>query len=269
MKLPSIKSINLKDITIKQSLYFFLTATLLNLILSGSLYYFNQFQSFKTEVSKIGEFTVNALKEKNIELKIKKEDIELNSESVLIENKDFPISLNTKNLIYISKTANLADFKDKEVLAIINSKELVFKLDGDFQNVPLNNFLGEASEIVINKDSVQTYIDKLDINGKGFMMNLFVAFGIERVIFYLVQFAWGLLILTFCVYNLLKLSGYNVDKNNIKALAVGYYAVFIIVEPIITFARFPLNFVHVFIIGFFTLGLYLKFTLDKNLKNTK
>lgn len=270
INLQEIKNLkNLKELTVKKATYIFLATALINFTISGALYYFNQFQSFRSEISKISDFTVSTLKEKNIELKIKKDDIELNSDSILIETKDFPISLKTKNLIYVSKNANLGDFNNKDVVAIMNSKELVFKFDGEYQNVSLSNFLGDASEIVINSESAKNYVEKMDLKGNGFAINLLLAFSFERLLVYIIQFFWGFLILTYCVYWLLKLSGYVISFDFVRTLSILFYGLFLVLEPIVSFLKLPVNFVHVFIVGFFGLGLYLKFSLDKELKTSK
>ena len=257
----------LNKIDNKKSVYIFLAACAINFLASFGIYYFYQFQSLKKEATGISEFVIKTFNDKNIEIKIKKDDIELNAENYLIENKDFPIALNSKNLIYISKNANYADFGDKEVLAIINSKELIAKLDGDFQSIPLVNFLGERDEALVNKDTVKGYIDSLDIQGSGFLYSLFGAFSLERIIFYVSEFVWAYFILTLLVFYLLKFSGYVIEKEEVRVLSNLLYSVFLVFEVIVTNFRIPLNFIHVFVLGFFGIGLYLKFSLDKKLKS--
>ncbi len=258
----------LLELKLKKALITFAACALLNLLVSFSIYYFFQFNTFRDEAIKISEYFSKVVSEKNIELKIKKEDIELNAESYLLENTGFPILLNTKNLVYVSKNADYADFSDKEVLAIVNAKELIIKMDGEFQIIPLASILGNNNEILINKDSVKTFIDSLDLKGTGFLYTLLGAMGLQKFILYIGEFLWGYFILTIAVFYLLKFSGYLVDKSLIRSLSVAYYGIFLIIEIPVNYFKLPLNFIHVFVIGFFTLGFFLKFNLDKKLKQS-
>ena len=258
----------LLELKLKKAITIFAICALSNLLISFSIYYFVQFNVFRDEAIKISEYFSKIVSEKNIELKIKKEDIELNSESYLLENTGFPVSLNTKNLVYISKKADYADFSNKDVLAIINDKELIIKMDGEFQIIPLISILGNNSEILINKGSVKTFIDSLDLKGSGFLYTLLGAMSLQKFILYTGEFLWGYFILTIAVFYLLKFSGYLVDKSLVRSLAVAYYGIFLIIEIPVNYFMLPINFIHVFVIGFFTLGFFLKFNLDKKLKQS-
>ena len=109
----------------KKIVYIFIGASVFNLLFSFLIYYFVQFNKIKNEASELANFFTKVIAEKNIEIKIKKDDIDLNASEYLIENKDFPININSKYLLYISKNANYGDFNAKETLAIMNSKELI------------------------------------------------------------------------------------------------------------------------------------------------
>jgi len=258
----------LMELNLRKALIIFGSCVLFNLIVSFGIYYFFQFNIFKNEAIKMSEYFSKVISEKNIDLKIKKEDIELNADSYLLENTGFPLELNSKNLIYISKKADYADFSDKGVLAILNSKELIIKIDGEFQNIPLVSVLGNRDEITINKETVKTFVESLDLNGSGFLKTLLGAMGMQKLILYVSEFLWGYFLLTLAIFYLLKFSGYQPEKELIRALAVAYYGVFLVIEVPVTYFKLPLNFIHVFVLGFFTLGLFLKFQLDQKLKQT-
>jgi hypothetical protein len=258
----------LMELNLRKALIIFGSCVLFNLIVSFGIYYFFQFNIFKNEAIKMSEYFSKVISEKNIDLKIKKEEIELNADSYLLENTGFPLELNSKNLIYISKNADYADFTDKEVPAILNSKELIIKVDGEFQNIPLASILGNRDEISINKETVKTFVESLDLNGSGFLNTLLGAMGMQKLILYLGEFLWGYFVLTLAIFYLLKFSGYSPEKELIRALAVAYYGVFLVIEVPVTYFKLPLNFIHVFVLGFFTLGLFLKFQLDQKLKQT-
>jgi len=250
----------------KKIVYIFIGASVFNLLISFLIYYFVQFNKIKNEASQIANFFTKVIAEKNIEIKIKKDDIDLNASEYLIENKDFPININSKNLLYISKNANYGDFNAKETLAIMNSKELVLKMDGEYQNFALANLIGDRQEAQINKDTVKGYIDSLGLENNGFLYSLLGALAIERIIFYTIEFFWGYFILTLALFYLLKFSGYVYEKENIRKIATLYYALFVVLEVAISFFRLPVNFIHVFVLGFLGIGLYLKFSLDKKEK---
>lgn len=250
----------------KKIVYIFIGASLFNLLTSFNIYYFVQFNKIKIEASNLANFFTKTVAEKNIEIRIKKEDIELNAPEYLIENKDFPISLDAKNLLYISKNANYGDFNSKETLAIMNSKEIVLKMDNEYQNFTLANLIGERDEAVINKDTVKNYIESIGLENNGFLYSLLGALAIERIIFFTIEFFWGYWILTLAIFYLLKFSGYSYEKESVRKLATSYYALFVFLEVVISYFRIPVNFIHVFILGFLAIGLYLKFTLDKKEK---
>lgn len=258
----------LMELNLKKALIIFASCVLTNLIVSFGIYYFFQFNIFKNEAIKMSEYFSKVISEKNIELKIKKEDIELNADSYLLENTGFPLELSSKNLIYISKKADYADFSDKGVLAILNSKEIIIKVDGEFQNIPLASVLGNRDEITINKETVKTFVESLDLNGSGFLKTLLGAMAMQKLILYVSEFLWGYLLLTTAVFYLLKFSGYQPEKELIRALAVVYYGVFIVIEVPVSYFKLPLNFIHVFVLGFFALGFFLKFKLDQKIKQS-
>ena len=258
----------LQELKLKEAVLFFGACLLTNLLISFSIYYFYQFNLFKNEAIKISEYAIKTISEKNIEIKIKKDNLELNAESYLLENKDFPIQFNSKNLIFISKNADYADFTSKETLAILNSKELIIKTEGDYQNIPLESLVGTREEIVINKNTVQEFVNSLDLKGAGFLNTLLGAMGIQKLLLYIGEFLWGYFILTTAVFYLLKFSGYSIEKELVRSLAIAYYGVFLLIEIPVTFFKLPLNFIHVFVLGFFSIGFFLKFSLDKKLKQT-
>lgn len=254
----------IKKLTTIKSVLIFLVAVLFNVGINFFLFNLNFIPEILSEYQKISEFVVTQFKEKNIEVKLEKSGISLNQESFLIEAKNFPIQVTTENLIFISKTANYADFKDKNTLAILNDKELVLNLSNEYQNLPLESLLRNQNEIFLNLDSIQKIQQTLFNNSGELVKNyLYTAFGVEKVIFYFAQFVWGFVIMPFVVFYILKFSGYSSEKNMIKNFGLVYYSLFLLIEPALFNFRVPVNFVHVFILGFILVTILLKKDLDK------
>ena len=67
----------------------------------------------------------------------------------------------------------------------------------------------------------------------------------------------------FVVFYILKFSGYSSDKRVIKIFGLVYYSVFLLLEPVLFNFRIPVNFVHVFILGFILVTILLKKDLEK------
>lgn len=248
----------IKNLTLKRSLVIFFSGVLINLAINSTIFYFLQVPNILKEYSEVSKFLINKFKENSYEIKITKNELVLNKESILIDSDNFPIELNNQNLIYISKTANYADFKDKNSLAILNDKELVLNINNEFQNLPLEALLGGREDFTLNTDTVSKISsDFLDNNGaKNY---LYTAFIIEKFLFYLAQFLWGYLILSFVVFYILKFSGYtSIEKDSLKILGVFYYSLFLLIEPLFVYLRVGINFMPIFILGFISVTLLAK-----------
>lgn len=252
----------LEKISLKKSLYIFVGLTILNLIFSLGIFITTTVPQFKKEAKDITNYALKNIEEKDIKLKITKNEFEISPGEVLFNKKDFPIDFGKENLLFISKDANYADFNSKQTLAILNSKELVLNIDGNFQNYVLADFIGDK-EVYIDSNNSKKYVEDIGIEGSRFTNTLIGIYSFERALFYISQFVWGYLILAFAVFYLLKLSGYSPDKNFIRSLGVLFYGVFMIFEPIISFLKFEFNFIHLFTVGF----LFTAFVAKKSLDN--
>jgi len=247
------------SLNIKKALIIFFCGIFINLGLNGTIFYFVQIPNILKEYSAVSVFLISKFRENNFEIKIAKNGLFLNKESILIDSINFPIELNNQNLIYISKNANYADFKDKNTLAILNDKELVLNVNNQYQNLPLEALLGERDEFILNTETVSKISsDFLDNNGA--LNYLYTAFVIEKMIFYLAQFIWGYLIISFVVFYILKFSGFNViEKDFLRTLGLIYYSLFLVVEPALVYFRVGINFIPIFIFGFIGVTLLVKY----------
>jgi hypothetical protein len=254
----------IKKITFLKTLVIFGVALFLNFGINLLFFYLNFIPEILSEYKKVSEFTLKQFQENKIEIKIDKSGITLGRENYLIPAKEFPIQVNSENLIYISKSSNYADFKEKNTLAILNDKELVLNLNQDYQNIPLESIVRNQPEIIINQAEVEKFSQALfNNNGEIIIGYLFTAFGIEKIVFYIAQFLWGFMIMPFIIFYVLKFSGYQLDKKYLKNYALLYYSVFLLVEPLLFYLRVPVNFVHIFILGFIIITFGVKRDLEK------
>lgn len=250
-----------EKITLKKSLIIFLALSAFNLVVSLLFFYFVSFPQFKNEATSIASYIVKNIEEKNITLKVTKDTIEPNPSEIIFESKDFPINFGKQNLLYVSKEADYADFNEKDTLAILNSKELVINLNNEFQKYPIADFV-QNQEIYIDSNNTKEYIKGLEIEGDRFRNTLLGVYGFERIIFYLSQLAWGYVILALAVFYLLKLSGYKPEQEFVRILSILFYSLFMIFEPLTTFFRVNLNFLHLFALGFLIVAFISKKHLD-------
>jgi hypothetical protein len=255
----------IQNITLKKSflIYFFLG--LVNIVIIGFIYNSKFFPIEYNEYKKISEFFIAKFQEKDISIVIKKDEIVLGKENYLIDNTGFPVELSNKNLIYISKSANYADFKDKDTLAILNDKEIVLNINNEYQNLPLNSLLQESEEIKLDSNGVQEFITKNYLENNQLRNLLYAGFGLDRVFNLIIVLIWSYLILGYLSYYLLKFSGYTTEKNITQSLALLYGGIFLLIQPIFYFLNQQINLVYVFFIGFLIISLYLKYVYEKKL----
>lgn len=253
----------LQNLTLKKSLLIFLTTIFLNLIITGLIYTFQYFPKEITEYQKISEFVIKKFEEKNIQISIKKDGINLGTESYLIESQSFPVEMKNKHLIYIAKNSNYADFKDKDTLAILNNKELVLNLNNEYQNLPLEALAPGDQEIILNKDSVQNFINTNYLENNQLRNLLYGGFLLDRFFNIFIVFVWGYLIVGYLSFYLLKFSGFEFPRQICQGLSVLFSAIYLFMQPIFYYLGTQLNLIYVFLIGFILITLYLKKEADK------
>jgi hypothetical protein len=248
----------LSTISNKKAVFIFIAACIINLLISAGIYFYFYFPRELNEYHNIAKFIIKEFEDKNLELKITKNGIEINQDPYFMESKNFPVSLNLNNIIYISKNANYADFKDKNTLAILNDKELVLNLNNEYQNLPVETILGSQNEILLNSDTVSSFINSNYLENSQIRNYLLLSFGLDRAISYITQFFWSYFVLGYALFYLFKFSGFGLNIALTKNSSLLFYAIFIIVEPIFSNLRFGINFAHVFVAGFLTLTFVLK-----------
>lgn len=256
----------IEKLTLKKTLVIFTITVILNLFINVLLFNYRYLPEIVAEYQKIANFIEQKVIEKNVDLKVSKDGINLNQESVLIEAKDFPIELNLENLIYISKNANYSDFKDKKTAAILNDKELILNINGEYQNLNLNDLLANNPEIQVSKETIADTIKRFFNDSPGVRNYLYTAFFAEKILFYIAQFIWGYVILAWIIFYTFKFSGYSLEKDLIKILTTLYFGLFVLIEPIIFYFKLPAGIFHVLFLGFIIITFYLKYKLDKSAK---
>lgn len=183
-------------------------------------------------------------------------------EPILLENFDTRIS-NKKNLIYISKSAEDKDFKEKESLAIMNSKE--FKIDVQPQTLiyPIESIQGISNQI--DKSNISEF-NKLfypgsdRYNSAGLSIILIVK-SIE-ILFYIVI---ANLILPSLVYLVLLISGYkNLNSTNFKDNSLAVIGIFLALKPAINTYLFEPSFISLLLIMTVITSILEKNSLEKN-----
>lgn len=242
----------------KKAILIFLGACFINLLISAGIYFVRYFPRELNEYHNIANFIVNEFKEKNLELKITKNGLEINKDFYYVESKNFPVQLNFDNIIYISKNANYADFKEKNTLAILNDKELVLNLNNEYQNLPVETLLGSQNEILLNSETVNSFINSNYLDNNQIRNYLFISFGLDRLVSYFTQFFWSYFILGFALFYLFKFSGFGLESVLTRSASLIFYSIFLIIEPIFSNLRLGINFAHVFVAGFLTLTFVLK-----------
>jgi hypothetical protein len=230
---------------------------------SGIIYYFQYFPKELNEYQKISEFIIKKFEEKNIQVSIKKEGLNLGQENYLIDTQGFPVEMVNKNLLYIAKNSNYADFKDKDTLAILNDRELVLNLNNEYQNLPLESIAPNNQEIALNKNSVQNFINQNYLENNQLRNLLFGGFLLDRFFNVFVVFVWGYLIVGYLSYYLLKFSGFEFPKAICQSFSVLFAALFLSIQPIFYYLGNQLNLIYIFLFGFILVTLYLKKEAEK------
>ena len=250
----------IKGLSVKKSIIIFTILCVANLAFSVSLFFFIKFPEIKAEANAISDYVVKNIEEKKFTLKISKDVFEVSPEETLFESKDFPIDFGKKNLLFISKNANYADFSKRETLAILNPKELVIDIDGQQQSYLITDFI--EKEAYIDSNSVKDFLNQLDVEGSRFKATLLGALGFERVLLYISHFIWGYAILPFAVFYLMKFSGYVPNKDLYKILGTLFYGLFILFEPFIVLFKININFIQLLAVGFLLTAFIAKKELD-------
>jgi len=248
----------LKNLTLKKSLFIFLITILLNFIFTGLIYYLQYFPKEFNEYTKISEFIIQKFIDMDIKVTIKKDSISLDKPNYLVSTEGFPVELSNKNIIYISKDSNYADFRDKDTFAILNDKELVLNINNEYQSLPLEALAPENQEIILNKDSVKDFINKNYLENNQLRNLLFGGFLFDRFFNSFIVFVWGYLIVGYLSFYLLKFSGFEYPKNTCQTYSVLFSSCYFLIQPIFYYFGAQLNLIYVFLIGFIAVSLYLK-----------
>ena len=253
----------LLKISLKKALLIFFSTLIINLGLTGILYFLVYFPVEINEYQKIANFIFQKFEDNNIQITIKNDGLSLGSEYYLISSDGFPVELKSANILYIKKDANYADFKEKDTISILNDKELVISLNNEFQNIPLSSLLQNREELYLNPQNVREYINKNYLENNQLRNLLIGSFLFERIFNYLIIFLWAYLIMGYLIYFVFKFSGYILDKKLSQSLSLLFFSIFVLMQPVFYYFNRQVNLIYIFLIGFLVTSFYLKSKLQK------
>jgi len=214
-------------------------------------------------VSLIAQNLEKKFKEKNLEIKFENQTFSTNiPEPIILETLDTKIT-EKKNLLYISKSAEDKDLKEKNTLMIMNSRDLKIDLGTEPIIYPLETMEGIKRVIngeELSKFNQQFYLGSQLFNSIG--LNFILIFKSFEIIFLLFISNF---ILIYFVYAILYLSGYkNIDAKAYKSKSLIAISIYIVLKAPFSVYLFEPSLLSTLLILAVLISINEKSKLEKN-----